>query len=118
MNSEYYNEWLNKVHTSAIFLVVNNEDVLGCAAIYANDYKHKTAYLTYIAVVTGHQNQNIGTYLIKKLENIALASGMKKLKLEVKKINHKAVHFYKRNGFDVVDTSEESFYMMKDLQKG
>ena len=113
----YYINLLDKLSLCSAFIVAEAMEVYGYAALYTNDTKEHVAYLSLIAVEKGHQGMGVGSALLGACEDIAIDSGMKSMRLEVRKDNHDAISFYGRHGFmidnDVCSTS--SYYMEKDL---
>ena len=115
MRSNYL-ELVEKISNYAIFLVAYSSDVAGYCAIYINDIESKTAYITLIATEKSHQRMGIGKDLLDRTEEETLKKGFNKIKLEVKKENKNAIHFYEKNGFKIVsEASDHSFYMIKEL---
>lgn len=101
----------------AIFIAAYEEDVLGFAAMYANNKENKIAYISLIAVSTQAQNRHVGKQLLETCELLALQKGMNAVELEVSKENIGAIQFYKKNGYRYkCDASENTFYMKKEIQ--
>lgn len=63
------------------------------------DYIH----ITNLAVKKEYRNQGIATILFDKMENIALSSNKRKFYLEVRESNKKAINFYKKRDFKIID---------------
>lgn len=111
-----YRELFEKIDRNAIFVVAEEEEILGYAAMYCNDMERLEAYITLIAVRPEAQGKQIGTRILSMCENIAIQKGMKTIRLEVSKMNSKAIAFYQKNGFeDIKQQGEESIYMRKIL---
>ena len=101
----------------AAFLNSDNSCV-GYAAVYANDFEKRIAYITLICVKPEMQGLHIGSELIDGCCNLAMERKMKKIRLEVLTDNLKAIEFYKHHGFLIESyTKEESMYMVKILQE-
>ena len=84
--------------------------------MYVNDKRNKIAYLIFLAIHEKYRKLGLGTSLITKAEKTAIDSGMKKIKLEVRKLNRNAIRFYEKNGYKYIDeASDISIYMIKDL---
>ena len=89
---------------------------IGCASIYANNLKEKTAYLSFIALDPLVRGKGIGGKFLAFLENKAKESGMKNLSLEVHRKNTISIAFYKHFGYQPSDDTEaDSFHMIKEL---
>ena len=111
-----YSTLVSKINAAAEFFVAYNENVLGYAAMYANDISTKTAYITLIGVRTEYQNNHVGKSLLMECLNIAKIRGMKKLRLEVLSDNLNAIRFYKKNGFVKEDSAtSNSVYMVRNV---
>lgn len=106
-----------KLYNNAIFILEkDNEKNIGFISMYVNDEINKIAYLIFLAIHEKYRKLGLGKELITKAEKTAIDSGMKKMKLEVRKLNINAIRFYERNGYKYIsDASETSIYMIKDL---
>jgi len=106
-----------KISNNANFLfVMENNVCIGLAVVYTNDSKDKIAYLSLIGIKPVAQNMRLGTLLLHDCIHRSKRLGMEKIKLEVISLNHKAIDFYKRHGFEVCgDASSASIYMIKEL---
>ncbi|HBX70417.1 MAG TPA: hypothetical protein DEH25_13825 [Chloroflexi bacterium] len=87
--------------------------VLGLARQYAAEPKNTendpilTQYPAHlhINVLPGHQSQGVGTQLIRRFENHMRGLGVSGLHLGTTSKNHKAVPFYHKMGFELVEDS-------------
>lgn len=70
-----------------------------------------------ISVLPEFRNLSVGAKLMRKLFELLKNKGNDKLSLSVQKEN-KAVGFYKRLGFKVIDEKSEEYIMLKTLTKG
>ena len=108
----------DKIDRYAFFCIAYREDVIGYAAMYANDSQTKVAYITLIGVCQDWQNCGIGSSLMEWCVRIAKSRGMESIKLEVTCDNTSAQNFYKKHGFIVVGNgTEDSLYMMRSIEK-
>lgn len=98
-----------------VIAIEYKNDIVGFSAFYANDSIDKIAFLSLIAVLDKYQGKQIGTFLLKKTETFSREKNMKYLKLEVKKNNIKAISFYKKNYYQIIEENNQSFYMIKEL---
>ena len=107
----------DKIDRYAFFCIAYREDVIGYAAMYANDSQTKVAYITLIGVCQDWQNCGIGSSLMEWCVRIAKSRGMESIKLEVARDNINAQKFYKKHGFVITDDCMiESFFMIKNLE--
>lgn len=106
-------------------IIVQDEDVL-IGAVWARLFKEKnkgygfvdiqTPELT-MALKSKYRNRGLGTQLLGRFLELAKESGCKAVSLSVDKRN-KAVNFYKRNGFKIVDELETAYTMKIDFEHG
>lgn len=72
----------------------------GASLSYCMEYNNvKTAKVGHVWTMTSYQKQGIGSFLMKKVEDIALQNGSELLQLNVANIYLPAVHLYKKSGF-------------------
>ena len=117
LKREDYLSLFQKVDFRADFCAAYTDDVIGYAAMYANDLQSKTAYITLIAVRRENQKAGVGSALIAWCESTAIGRGMRQLRLEVAKDNTNARSFYERHGFCYeAGQKEGSLYMRKSLE--
>lgn len=94
-----------------------NGDIIGAAwARIIPAYGHindNTPELA-ISVLPEFRNMSVGVKLMRKLFELLKNKGHNKLSLSVQKEN-KAVNFYIRLGFEIIDQNEEEFIMSKTL---
>lgn len=106
-----------KIYQNAIvFGAEEDSEIVGVAAVYANDETGKQAYLTYIALLESYRKKGIGKKLLELAENTAYSNGMKRVKLEVKVNRIDAISFYKRNLYEILEKKDNnSYFMIKEL---
>lgn len=107
-------EYSNKILKNGILIkLVVNRDIVGFASFYCNDLKEKNAYLTFIAVSDMYRSRGLGKLILDEVKKISIMSGMKGLKLEVRKENKKVCAFYKKQGFEeiMIDDKNDSIKM-------
>lgn len=107
-----------KLSENAYSLIILNENqsIVGMASAYINNIDTKIAYLIILGISEKYRGLHLGRYLLNIINQKANEKGMNKIKLEVRKNNHKAISIYKKEGYDIIgDASETSFYMLKNL---
>ena len=108
----------SKIDKCAVFLAAyEGEDCLGYAAIYANDEKTNTGYISLLVVLEEWQRRNIGHLLMDRCVAEALEHGMARIRIEVQKSNTRAIHFYEHWDLKYEIDSDDSIYMIKQLSK-
>lgn len=109
-------EYAGKLRNNAIFIISEYDfNVVGFAAMYANDSISRQAYLTLIAVSKEYFGKKIGKLLLSVCEERAKENGMRTMKLEVDKVNGHAVSFYEKNGYLKESANDLSYFMIKNL---
>ena len=102
---EYYAKLREKAQ---IIMCLHNRKLVGLIAFYCNDLENKTAYVTFIAVVSEYRGKKIASLLLEKASNLSLQKGMQKIKIETN--NDIAYKCYLKNGFKLIDTTYLSKY--------
>lgn len=106
-----------KIDKYAIFLAAYEEnDAIGYAALYANNFETRIAYITMIGVIEKMQRKQVGSCLMQECIDAAANVGMTQLRLEVADINAKAISFYEYFGFVFEDRcSGESCHYIRTI---
>ncbi len=98
------------------FILVNDDLDIGILSIYCNDHENKIAFISTFGIDKIYN----GKGLSKELLNYGLIYieriGLNKVHLEVSRVNKRAITFYKKNQFYIIETRENS-YMMELLLK-
>jgi GNAT superfamily N-acetyltransferase len=87
--------------------VLSDGEVVGAIRL---SFGSDECYLRDLQVSEEFRNQGIGAAALSESTRLALASGVKKIKLRVFKISP-AHHLYKRNGFTLMSEDEKFYYM-------
>jgi len=87
--------------------ILSDGEVVGAIRL---SFDSNECYLRDLQVSEKFRNKGIGAAALSESTRLALASGVKKLKLRVFKISP-AHHLYKRNGFKLVSEDEKFYYM-------
>jgi ribosomal protein S18 acetylase RimI-like enzyme len=66
--------------------------------------------ITSVAVRPEYHGQGIGTVLVRQAENIAQSRGLKKMHLEVRQDNQKAINFYEGHGYTRVGLKADYYW--------
>lgn len=110
-----YKELLKKFSENAEFIFAYDKEPLGYCAFYANDSQNYKAFISLIAVAEKYQNLHIGTILLEYSIEIMKQLKMKYCLLEVKKENEKALRFYMRNKFRILEERAEKYLLICDF---
>lgn len=110
--------YTEKIFKNATILeYVEEAELKGFIAYYANDYHSKVGYLTMILVEKNFQGNGIGRMLLDFSIRDLINKGFIFYKLEVLKLNTKAISFYKRIGFLIEEDRGELYLMSLNLSK-
>lgn len=112
-----YIDKFGESNTDTCVVAEQNGQIVGAAwARIISAYGHindNTPELA-ISVLPEFRNMSIGVKLMRKLFELLKNKGYNKLSLSVQKEN-KAVNFYIRLGFEIIDQNEDEFIMLKTL---
>jgi ribosomal protein S18 acetylase RimI-like enzyme len=107
------NDYLRRFPHAEHSIVIFEGDSVGRIWI---DRQEGEIRLLDVTILPDHQNQGIGTILLKELQQES-ASGGKPLRHSVYKTNTKALRFYHRLGFEVVEDFE-AYVLMEWTKRG
>lgn len=115
-NEEDIKRYAEKLFYNAFVYVCEESDRnVGLLVFYAN--RGEVSYLTSIVVKTDMQGNGIGETLLKFFIEYSINHSFRKMRLEVKENNLKAVQFYKKHGFVLErKAGYESIYMINDIE--
>jgi len=91
--------------------ILSNDEVIGAIRLSVDNDE---CYLRDLQVSEEFRNKGIGAAALSEVTRLALASGVRKVKLRVFKISP-AHHLYKRNGFALISEDEKFYYMEKTI---
>lgn len=114
---ENYEELLKKIQSHGIVVrAMEDSNIAGFCAFYANDFLQKIAYISLICVAKNYQRRGIGQQLLDRTVQIAKNKGMKRIKLQVLTVDIKPIEFYKKNQFVFTgETSNNKLTMEKNI---
>lgn len=115
-DEEYKKSFAKKLSEYADFLVSIDEkqQIDGLIAFYMNNGEF--CYLTFVSVDKTHRRKGVFSIMLKALEDKARNENYHLLRLEVNKKNLNAQNVYKHAGFTVIEETEKSLFMKKDLR--
>ena len=112
------------IDNNNIILGIYNDanKLLGGASLsYCMEYNNvKTAKVGHVWTMTSYQEQGIGSFLMKKVEDIALQNGIELLQLNVANIYLPAVHLYKKSGFKnlmIYANAPQTYYFIRMIKE-
>ena len=105
-----------KILSSAtIFSVVDGGRLIAFIAIYCNDSRALTAFMTMLAVARDRRHEGLASNLIKSSVDYLLKRRFERLRLEVYKSNLPAINLYAGLNFATVGETDKSFFMEVQL---
>jgi len=109
-------EYTLKLSNYAVVMACFEENTpVGVIAFYANDLKKQTAYITSILVDISKKGKGIGKSLMLSAESFCQKLQFEEIKLEVSKKNESAIAFYKKLGYEYLNSSVNSDFFIKKL---
>jgi len=94
------NDYASKIASNAMRFEAWSGDILvGMVAIYSDDQKYHTAYITSVSILQLWRGKGIADTLLKRSIEYAKVSGIKKMSLTVDGCNKRAVDLYKKSDF-------------------
>lgn len=109
-----------EIFPEGFVVAIEDEKLIGFAiGIMSDDY---TGRILLIGVDEKYRRMGIGTRLLRKLNQILVSYGARKIQLEVRVSNEGAMKFYQRNGFIKInriksfyEDGEDGYVMIKNL---
>lgn len=93
------------------FVAIYNGEIAGYLGLW---HVITEGHMTNVAVCKKYEGKGIGNLLIKKMIDTAIEKEMIGLTLEVSTINDKALHLYKKYGFQIEGTRKEYYEVTKE----
>jgi ribosomal protein S18 acetylase RimI-like enzyme len=92
------------VSSAARFEAWSDDELIGLAAVYCNDFEQRIAFITNMSVLKASMGKGVATQLTAHCIEHAKRLGMRQLSLDVACDNARAVKLYKKMGFSPRDT--------------
>lgn len=92
-----------------------DHELVGLAAVYFDDKRSDSAFITHFGVLKDYQKLGVGSKLMNMCIEYAKAKGFQSLILEVYKQDQYAVAFYNAFGYKNVFEKEKIFIMKKEI---
>jgi RimJ/RimL family protein N-acetyltransferase len=103
---------IKKQRNQVIFVAERGANLVGYVAGLGGSYRrnqHKADVV--IGILQEYANAGLGTRLLERLEDWARAIGLHKLELTVMAHNQRAIHLYKKMGYEVEGISADSLWV-------
>ena len=108
--------YAKKILENAItFEAWSGEKLIGLVATYFNNFHTKIGFVTNLSLLKEYQGIGIASLLMINVINYGGDNGFVRVDLEVKKINTKAIKFYKKKGFIEAGQNKDCLLMTYDI---
>lgn len=110
LTDEVDTRWLSEAALCESCMVARDtrsDEVLGFAVARREDACE--GHLLALAVDRLHQNEGVGSALLKSVQDVMMRSGAMRLRLEVRSDNTRAQSFYVRHGFSPLGLQEHAY---------
>lgn len=94
-----------------IFLIRNNQ-IIGMTALYLNN---KNCFITSFGIHKKYFGQGLSDFFMEKTFEILKENLIENIKLEVHRVNTRAIKFYKRKGFKIVSQDKDRYLCLKTI---
>jgi len=75
---------------------------------------NQTAKILMLSIIESQRRQNIGSELLKEFIIETTLNNLKKIELEVRIDNNKAIKFYQKNGFKIIEKIKNFYQNQED----
>lgn len=111
-------KYASKMFNNATIYTVDYQDsIIGMTGCYTNNFQTLEAYITNTSIHPSYYGTGLATELMKYCIKDVSSKGFKTIKLEVHKENLRAINFYKKMGFEIIedDSKSSNFYMIMNV---
>lgn len=102
---------------ASLILFHEQNQLVGLLAYYSNNTTEGTGYITMLIVDKAFRNRNIAGRLLKLSIEDLRQKDFKTICLEVAKNNLKAISFYSKRGFKMIEDRDNRWLMEKQLNE-
>lgn len=106
------NEYSEKIYLKSTTIEAwARKKLIGLIAVYLNDVKSHTAYITNVSITKEYFGLGLASQLMERCIQYATHNSFSVIVLEVNNANIPAVRLYQKYGFYVFENRENSFLM-------
>ncbi len=113
--AETYEDVINDINNKLVFIVVAENEKIGCVRVEIKD--DKTAWLTRFAVKVNSHNNGIGKKLLARVDEVMRENGVKSISLYTASEVKSLMNFYTGCGFSLESTDTSRGYTRAKLIK-
>ena len=99
ITARHYTFLTASIERGDVYLAVDGEEIVGAATTERRDCG---IYIDRLGVTPPRQGTGLGSFMLKRLEEIARSSGLNELSLETAEMAEGNVRLYRRHGFEIV----------------
>ena len=99
---------------SNFYIYKDEKRIVGYCAFYTNTVHNDNCFISMLVIRKEYQNKGIGTMFVNKIVEICKEKNISAIELSVNKKNTKAINFYKKKQFDIVET-DDKFYKIRKI---
>jgi len=108
-------EYAEKVLRLGHAAVIEQDGRIVCAAcFYCNDTQTKSAYLSVLGTLSGHESKGYAAACLALAERVSAEHGMAFLRLDAVAANTRAVRFYHYHGYRT-EHADQKLHLVKEL---
>jgi ribosomal protein S18 acetylase RimI-like enzyme len=105
-------EYSKKIFLQSItFEAWVKNNLIGLIAIYLNDVKTHSAYITNVSISKEYSGLGLASALLRMCINHSKLNNFSSIVLEVNQSNTPAINLYKKHGFKIIKNEGNSFFM-------
>jgi hypothetical protein len=105
-------EFARKLYKKGVVVIVfKRDEIVGIIGYYVNEFIHSYGFLSIIA--RSPSESGLGQPLLEMYHNDCMEKKLLSSRLEVSKNNIKAINFYERNGYSVLEERIDSFILIR-----
>ncbi|UFH59363.1 GNAT family N-acetyltransferase [Sulfurovum mangrovi] len=93
------------------FIAQDEGDDIGIVSMYCNDLETKVAFISTFGVKINYSGKNVAKELLNSALKHLNKIDFRIVNLEVNQYNERAIQFYKKNGFTVIEKRNNSYIM-------
>lgn len=94
----------------------SDNNLIGLVAIYCNDKKKFVAFITNVCVSPYWQGLGVASRLLSLTIDFLHSQKFKSIELEVNRHNYSAISLYERKGFSILNRTDDSIFMCKNME--
>jgi len=99
ITARHYTFLAAAIERGDVYLALDDEEFVGAATTERRD---GGIYIDRLGVAPARQGTGLGSFMLRRLEEIARSTGLKELTLETAEMAESNIRLYRRHGFEIV----------------